>query len=244
MLFEVTSYQLYVLLQQHSIYVHANCIMKSQSSLFYAFCACHSTIGVRTFLLSQQWNYLCNILTITVPSFILFQVGYNFRNPSRRKQDTGKLCTFPTPRVFLRQQFYCKSCSRVLIFGTLRIEERKTRQWLVLWLQFLPWWGLLHTIDCPQYLVLQHFNINSCIFPFVAETLRHKNLPPIYNLKAIWGFGERFVGLCRDIWVSIFIKLFSCVFCWLYEAVENFLEKSQLSDFFSAGKTNYKITKW
>ena len=78
-------------------------------------------------------------------STLISGLSYKLPNLSRQAQDTANLCPFPTLRIFLHHRIWWRSCSTASTFAVLRIEERRTRQWLALFLQFVVWRVQLHT---------------------------------------------------------------------------------------------------
>ena len=148
-LLEVTSYQQYVLLHRHNICVHLNSSLNRPGSLLSCFfCVLHNMLQGRNLLPHQQWNYRHSHLIATCAIQLSFQVLYNIPVLSRQEQDTANLCPLLTLRNCLHHKIWWRSCSTAPTFATLRNEEWRTRQWLVLCVQFQLWRVQLRTMIC------------------------------------------------------------------------------------------------
>ena len=69
------------------------------------------------------------------------------------KSKIQRICPFPALRTCLHRRNWCRSCSTAPSFAVLRVEEWRTRQWLVLCVQSVLWLVQLHTMNCSHDLV-------------------------------------------------------------------------------------------
>ena len=143
---EVTSQ--YVLLHRHNISEHLESSLKRPGYLLS--CCLHFTQHVhrKKLLQRQLGNYQHSQLTPTSAIPLSFQVWYNLPVSSRQKLETSNLCPFLTLRTCLHHIIWWRKCSTAPTFAVLRIEERKTRQWLALCVQSVLLWVQLQIMHC------------------------------------------------------------------------------------------------
>ena len=124
-------------------------LQKGQALSYRVVCVLHSMFCGRNLLRHQQWIYRHNHLIATSAIPLSFQVSCNLPVLSRQEQRTTNLCPFPTVRTCLhRKIWWRKSCSTAPTFAFLRIDEWRTRQWLVLCVQSQLSRVQLHTMSC------------------------------------------------------------------------------------------------
>ena len=71
---------------------------------------------------------------------------------SRKEQGTESFCPFLFLRTCWHHKIWRRSCSKAPAFAVLRIEERRTRQRVALYVQSVLWRIQLHAMKCSHAL--------------------------------------------------------------------------------------------
>ena len=137
----------------------------------------------------QQWNFRQSHLIATSAMPLLFHVLYNLSVLSRQNQVTANLYPLPTFRTCVNHRNYWRSCSAAPTFAVLRIEEWRTRQWLVFCVQSVLRWVQLHSMNCSHDLAFWTVYYQWTLVFFVSEGLRYSVLAAVSDLVTVGALG-------------------------------------------------------